>query len=166
MFVLSAGEVFKIVDHASVSFDHIDDSRILLADIWGRLALLSLSRGQGGVRELKCALLGEVSSFHNFFTLYLGTFLKMQISSAASIVYLNNGVFYVGSHHGDCQLARLSPNPLRVPNGTMSHVQILDVYKNVAPIGDALITESEGSIQARIIVPVPRNVVLTWFVHL
>jgi DNA damage-binding protein 1 len=148
------------------SYDYIDDSRILLADIWGRLALLSLSRCQSGVSELKCALLGEVSSFNNVFTVYLGIFLNIQISSAASIVYLNNGIFYVGSHHGDCQLARLSPTPLRVPNGTLSHVQILDVYKNVAPIGDALITESEGSIQARIIIPVPRNLVLTWLVHL
>ena len=58
------------------SFDHIDDSRILLADIWGRLALLSLSRGQSGVSELKCALLGEVSSFYNVFYSLLRNLFK------------------------------------------------------------------------------------------
>lgn len=46
------------------SFDHIDNSRILLADTWGRLALLSVSRDQSGVSELRCVLLGEVSSFN------------------------------------------------------------------------------------------------------
>jgi DNA damage-binding protein 1 len=115
------------------AFDHIDDSRILLADTWGRLALLSVSRGQSGVNELRCVLLGE-------------------ISCATTIAYLNNGIFYVGSYYGDCQLARLLPAPLRGPDGKLSHVQILDVYKNVAPISDAVITESEGSTQARIVV--------------
>ena len=76
----------------------------------------------------------------------------MQISCATTIIYLNNGIFYVGSHYGDCQLARLSPVALRGLDGKLSHVQILDVYKNVAPISDAVITESEGSTQARIII--------------
>lgn len=141
-----------------LSYDYIDDSRILLADAWGRLALLSLSRGNSGMGELRCVLLGEVSLPYKTLGPYSTTPTNVQVSSPTTIVYLNNGILYIGSHYGDCQLVRLLPAPLPGPDGKLSHVQILDVYKNVAPISDALITESEGSTQARIIVLCPLKI--------
>lgn len=73
----------------------------------------------------------------------------LQIPGATTLTYLTNGVLYSGSNRGDSLLARLSPSPIVLSNGETSHVEVLDVFPNVGPIGDALIQEVQGSTQVR-----------------
>lgn len=74
----------------------------------------------------------------------------LQIPGATTLTYLTNGVLYSGSNRGDSLLARLSPTPITLSNGESSHIEVLDAFPNVGPIGDAVIQEVQGSTQVRL----------------
>ena len=69
-----------------------DGSRHLLSDASGALHLLVLVHDRKRVHALKLEPLGNTSI-------------------ASSLSYLDNGVVYVGSAYGDCQLVRLHATP-------------------------------------------------------
>lgn len=64
---------------------------------------------------------------------------------AECLVYLDNGVVFVGSRLGDSQLIRLTTEPVDVE--TNSFVQVLDSYTNLGPILDMALVRLEGQSQ-------------------
>ncbi|KAF8318997.1 hypothetical protein DL93DRAFT_2225425 [Clavulina sp. PMI_390] len=134
------------------TYDFIDGSRLLLADEWGRVVLLVLQRDSVVVTKLKVIL------------------LPGEISPASSLTYLSSGFFYVGSHCADAQLVRLLARPVPIsslgnmlesaaavnskmaesegwPGSETTSLHVVESYKNVAPITDAIVMPVEGSIQ-------------------
>lgn len=67
-----------------------------------------------------------------------------ETSIAECIVYLDNGVVFVGSRFGDSQLIRLSSEP-QGPDKTF--VTVLESYTNLAPIRDMAVVDSDGQTQ-------------------
>ncbi|VDM76471.1 unnamed protein product [Strongylus vulgaris] len=63
---------------------------------------------------------------------------------AECLVYLDNGVLFVGSRFGDSQLVRLTSQPHAESN---SFVQILQTFTNLAPIRDIAVMECDGQNQ-------------------
>ena len=53
----------------------------------------------------------------------------------------------MGSHFGDSQLVRVLQTPEKHEDGTASRVRVLDTYKNIAPIVDAVVIHTDGSSQ-------------------
>ncbi|VDM57392.1 unnamed protein product [Angiostrongylus costaricensis] len=103
--------------------------RILLADDQGVLYMLVLDVDTKGpspcVKDLKIESLGETTI-------------------AECLVYLDNGVLFVGSRFGDSQLVRLTSQP-NIENN--SFVQVLQTFTNLAPIRDIAVMECDGQNQ-------------------
>ncbi|EYB86908.1 hypothetical protein Y032_0271g887 [Ancylostoma ceylanicum] len=103
--------------------------RFLLADDHGVLYMLVLDVDVKGpspcVKDLKIESLGETTI-------------------AECLVYLDNGVLFVGSRFGDSQLVRLTSQPHAENN---SFVQILQTFTNLAPIRDIAVMECDGQNQ-------------------
>ncbi|KAF8516138.1 CPSF A subunit region-domain-containing protein [Hysterangium stoloniferum] len=98
-----------------------DGSRILLGDKFGKLSILSVQRTDIDV-SLEVVRLGETSP-------------------ATTLTYLNAGIIFVGSHYGDSQIVRMAP-----ASDTLDGIQIdiLDTFKNLAPIMDAILLDTDG----------------------
>ncbi|CAF0797251.1 unnamed protein product [Didymodactylos carnosus] len=113
-------KVTGIIGHCSID---PNGGRYLLSDWCGKLYLLVLEcekkNGSLIVTDMKLNLLGETSVSEN-------------------IIYLDNGVAFIGSRSGDSQLIRLLPEPR---NG--SHLEILESYTNLGPILDMCIVDIE-----------------------
>lgn len=90
-----------------VTWTAIDAQRWLLADEYGRLFLLMLTFIDKGVRQYETHMIGHTSR-------------------ASVLVYLGNGLVYVGSHQGDAQV-------IEIQEGGISTIQ---TFPNVAPILD------------------------------
>lgn len=90
-----------------VTWAAIDAHRWLLADDYGRLFLLMLVIGGNGVKSFQIDMIGTTSR-------------------ASVLVYLDNGLAFIGSHQGDSQV-------IRIHEGAISIIQNLP---NVAPILD------------------------------
>ncbi|WKY04589.1 hypothetical protein Q1695_005528 [Nippostrongylus brasiliensis] len=103
--------------------------RFLLSDDHGILYMLVLDVETKGstssVKDLKIESLGETVI-------------------AECLVYLDNGVLFVGSRFGDSQLVRLTSQPNAENN---SFVQILQTFTNLAPIRDIAVMECDGQNQ-------------------
>ncbi|RCN24028.1 hypothetical protein ANCCAN_30283, partial [Ancylostoma caninum] len=103
--------------------------RFLLADDHGVLYMLVLDVDVKAptpcVKDLKIESLGETTI-------------------AECLVYLDNGVLFVGSRFGDSQLVRLTSQPHAENN---SFVQILQTFTNLAPIRDIAVMECDGQNQ-------------------
>lgn len=67
--------------------------------------------------------------------------MHIQTSPATTITYLTAGIIYIGSHFGDSQVVRITPSP-----DPMIGVQldVLDTHKNIAPIMDAILVDTEN----------------------
>uniref|UniRef100_A0A915J2E8 DNA damage-binding protein 1 n=1 Tax=Romanomermis culicivorax TaxID=13658 RepID=A0A915J2E8_ROMCU len=107
--------------------------RYLLGDMAGRLFMLVLERGSTAdgvvsVKDMKIELLGETSI-------------------PECIVYLDNGVVFIGSRLGDSQLIRLNSEP----DERGSFVTILDSYTNLGPIVDMIVVDLERQGQNQLI---------------
>lgn len=90
--------------------------RYLLGNMSGHLFMLFLETdtnllGKLQVKDLKVELLGE-------------------ISIPECITYLDNGVLFIGSRHGDSQLIRLNS----CPDDNGSFVTVLETFINLGPI--------------------------------
>lgn len=59
------------------------------------------------------------------------------------VVYLDNGVVFIGSRFGDSQLVRLRSEPC--PDG--SYISLMDTYVNLAPIRDMVVINADGQQQ-------------------
>ncbi|CAI4228082.1 unnamed protein product [Auanema sp. JU1783] len=109
-------------------FASIDDNgqRFLLGDRFGNLCMivLDLEENEHQVTNMKLELLGE-------------------ISTPECLVYLDNGVIFVGSRFGDSQLIRLSTTP----GAENSFITILESFINLAPIRDMTVIENDGQTQ-------------------
>uniref|UniRef100_A0A915B6F3 DNA damage-binding protein 1 n=1 Tax=Parascaris univalens TaxID=6257 RepID=A0A915B6F3_PARUN len=106
-----------------------DGQRYLLGDLSGRIFMLLLdldvaTDGTASVKDLKVELLGETSI-------------------PECIVYLDNGVVFIGSRFGDSQLVRLRSEPC--PDG--SYISLMDTYVNLAPIRDMVVINADGQQQ-------------------
>ncbi|PIO55760.1 hypothetical protein TELCIR_22852, partial [Teladorsagia circumcincta] len=101
----------------------------LLADDHGILYMLVLDvdtkSPNPSVKDLKIESLGETTI-------------------AECLVYLDNGVLFIGSRFGDSQLVRLTSQPNPENN---SFVQILQTFTNLAPIRDIAVMECDGQNQ-------------------
>ena len=58
------------------------------------------------------------------------------------LVYLDNGVMFVGSRLGDSQLIRLSAE--RVDDTGSGFIELLDTYTNLGPIVDMAVVDLES----------------------
>jgi DNA damage-binding protein 1 len=91
-----------------VAWCAIDDQRFVLADDYGKLYLLMVETdSRGEYKGLKIDVLGKTSR-------------------ASTLVYLDGGRIFVGSHQGDSQLILIQPQSL----------EILQTFANIAPILD------------------------------
>lgn len=63
------------------------------------------------------------------------------------LIYLDNGVVFVGSRLGDSQLIRLSAEP----DERGSFVSTLDTYTNLGPIVDMVVVDLERQGQGQLI---------------
>ena len=52
------------------------------------------------------------------------------VSIPEALVYLDNGVVFVGSRFGDSQLIKLNPQP----NEAQSFITVLETFPNIGPI--------------------------------
>ncbi|XP_031549547.1 DNA damage-binding protein 1-like [Actinia tenebrosa] len=108
-------------------------SRYLLGDMNGRLFMLLLEKqelmdGNIEVKDLKLELLGETSI-------------------AQCLVYLDNGVVFVGSVLGDSQLAKLNTEV----DARGSYVQVLETFTNLGPIVDMVVVDLERQGQGQLV---------------
>ncbi|XP_035782512.1 DNA damage-binding protein 1-like [Anopheles albimanus] len=107
--------------------------RYLLGNMAGNLFMMFLEteendRGQATVRDIKVELLGE-------------------ITIPECITYLDNGVLFIGSRHGDSQLVKL--NTSAGENG--AYVMLMETFTNLAPILDMCVVDLERQGQGQMI---------------
>jgi DNA damage-binding protein 1 len=96
-----------------VAWERIDAQRFILADDYGRLYMFMLILdGQGRVQSWKLDEIG-------------------QTSRASTLVYLDAGYVFVGSHQGDSQVIRI----------TEKSMEIVQTFSNIAPILDFTIMD-------------------------
>lgn len=106
-----------------------DGQRYLLGDLSGRIFMLLLElgitpEGESSVKTLKVELLGETSI-------------------PECIVYLDNGVVFVGSRFGDSVLIRLTTQPC----DDNSFISYMESFTNLAPIRDMVVISQDGQQQ-------------------
>lgn len=94
------------------TWEKIDDRRWLLADDFGRLYFLMILVGGDRVKDWKLDLVGTTSK-------------------ASTLVYLDSGHVFVGSHSGDSQVVKIEEGGLTV----------LQTFDNIAPILDFTIMD-------------------------
>ncbi|EAT46412.1 AAEL002407-PA [Aedes aegypti] len=107
--------------------------RYLLGNMSGHLFMMFLeteenSKGLLSVKDIKVELLGD-------------------ITIPECITYLDNGVLFIGSRHGDSQLVKL--NTTAGDNG--AYVTVMETFTNLAPIIDMCIVDLEKQGQGQMI---------------
>ena len=96
-----------------VAWERIDAQRFILADDYGRLYMFMLVLNeQGKVQSWKLDVIG-------------------QTSRASTLVYLDAGYVFVGSHQGDSQVIRIAERSM----------EIVQTFSNIAPILDFTIMD-------------------------
>lgn len=91
-----------------VAWCPLDDARYVLADDYGKLYLLMVRQNADGeYQSHQIDVLGETSR-------------------ASTLVYLDEGRVFVGSHQGDSQVIQISPQ----------NIEVLQTFPNIAPILD------------------------------
>lgn len=90
----------------------VDDTRFLLGDDYGQLYFLMLDVHKGAVRSWQLDSVGEASR-------------------AQTLVYLDEGLVFVGSHTGDSQIVQIQEGG----------VEVKQTFDNIAPILDFSITD-------------------------
>ncbi|THX08018.1 hypothetical protein D6D17_04449 [Aureobasidium pullulans] len=91
-----------------VAWTQIDDQRFVLADDYGKLYLLMVVlNSKNDLEGWKLDVIGETSR-------------------ASTLVYLDGGRIFVGSHQGNSQLIQITPGS----------IEILQTFSNIAPILD------------------------------
>jgi len=108
-------------------------SRYLLANLAGDLFMLILEKeermdGTVTVKDLKVETLGVTTI-------------------PEKILYLDNGVVFLGSHLGDSQLVKL--NSKRDSSG--SYVQVMETFTNLGPIVDMVVVDLEKQGQGQLV---------------
>jgi DNA damage-binding protein 1 len=120
--------------------------RFLLGDMAGRLFMLLLDTeetmdGVASVKDLKVLIV--------YCFIIIVVCFKVELlgetTIAECLVYLDNGVVFVGSRLGDSQLIRLTTEPIDSEN--TSFVQVLESYVNIGPILDMALVKLEGQSQ-------------------
>ena len=122
-----------------------DGSRVLLSDSAGLLHLLVVSHDGARVKGLKLEVLGETSV-------------------ASTISYLDNGVAFVGSAHGDSKLIRLRAEPIPVSKEDeeaededsslvreTTFVETLETFPNLGPIVDFAVVDLDRHGQGQVV---------------
>eukprot|EP00045_Choanoeca_perplexa_P014473 m.170346 g.170346 ORF g.170346 m.170346 type:complete len:1105 (-) comp16687_c0_seq1:1038-4352(-) len=114
---------------SAVCFIDPSGTRVLFGDQRGALHMLVLEgHAEGQVRKIVAQQLG-------------------QIVTPSSLVYLDEGVVYVGSQRGDPQLIRL----LTDANEEGSYVSVLEEYPNIGPIVDFTLVDLDGHGQSQVV---------------
>ena len=107
---LDAATAFK-------TWERIDNQRYVLGDVYGKLYLLMLMLDfEEKVQEWKLDILGD-------------------IPVASSLVYLDAGCIFVGSHQGDSKVVRI------VEGKEGGAIETVQTFSNVAPILDFTIMD-------------------------
>jgi len=104
------GLITEPLDEATifVAWEQIDDQRFVLADEYGRLFLLMV-------------MLNRKQDFDSWQLDHLG-----ETSRASTLVYLDGGRIFVGSHQGNSQVIQIAEQSM----------EIIQTFPNVAPILD------------------------------
>lgn len=107
--------------------------RYLLGNMSGNLFMLFLeceekTTGQFFVKDIKVELLGE-------------------ISIPECVTYLDNGVLFIGSRHGDSQLVKLNT----VADDSGNYVSVMETFTNLGPILDMCVVDLERQGQGQMI---------------
>ncbi|KAF2121507.1 mono-functional DNA-alkylating methyl methanesulfonate N-term-domain-containing protein [Lophiotrema nucula] len=96
-----------------VAWERVDDQRFVLADDYGRLYLFMLVLDEDSqVQTWKLDVIGKTSRAH-------------------TLVYLDAGFVFVGSHQGDSQVIRVGERSM----------EVVQVFSNIAPIIDFTIMD-------------------------
>ncbi|KAI5363122.1 putative quinoprotein alcohol dehydrogenase-like superfamily [Septoria linicola] len=96
-----------------VAWCQIDEQRFVLADDYGKLYLLMVQqKPDGEYQSHQIDVLGETSR-------------------ASTLVYLDEGRVFVGSHQGDSQIIQISPR----------RIEVVQTFSNIAPILDFTIMD-------------------------
>ncbi|CAG5121930.1 unnamed protein product, partial [Candidula unifasciata] len=135
------GENYIAIAPAQITLNRINcygkvdanGSRYLLGNLAGDLLMLILEKeermdGTVVVKDLKVETLGVTTI-------------------PEKILYLDNGVVFLGSHLGDSQLVKL--NSKRDPNG--SYVQVMETFVNLGPIVDMVVVDLEKQGQGQLV---------------
>lgn len=69
-----------------------------------------------------------------------------QASPPTSLTPLSSQYVFLGSHFGDSQLFRIVLDKSSVDG---SYIDVVDSFKNIAPIMDAVLADTDGSGQVR-----------------
>ena len=93
-------------------WEKVDDERWLLADDYGHLLFLIIEVNQDRVTSWRLDHVGN-------------------ISRATTLVYLEGGFVYVGSHSGDSQVVRITEEGL----------EVVQTFQNIAPILDLTVMD-------------------------
>lgn len=111
-YPLAEGNIF-------VAWDAYDATHYFLADDFGRINLLTIVTDGVVVTGVEVSRLGNVVT-----------------SKASTLVYMGDGILFVGSHHGDSQLLRVD-----VESRTASFLDDSPAFSNNAPILDFVIMD-------------------------
>lgn len=119
----------------------------------GHLFMLFLETGENPkgtlvVKDLKVELLGKAASFKILrILLFILDLFSGETSIPECITYLDNGVLFIGSRHGDSQLVKLNTNVNE--NGT--YVVPMETFTNLGPIMDICVVDLERQGQGQMI---------------
>ncbi|XP_055373755.1 DNA damage-binding protein 1 [Condylostylus longicornis] len=132
-YVAVAPSIFKQSTINCYARVDVKGLRYLLGNMSGQLFMLFLEtednpKGNPFVKDLKVELLGE-------------------ISIPECITYLDNGVLFIGSRHGDSQLVKLSVSV----NESGSYVVPMETFTNLGPILDLCVVDLDRQGQGQII---------------
>ncbi|VDK22565.1 unnamed protein product [Taenia asiatica] len=126
-----------------VCYAKVDSRRYLLGDIAGRLYMVHLlPQDEKTIRPIP-----STSRDMTHATPRIGSIRIELLGETAipeSIVYLDNGVVFIGSYLGDSQLIRLNPE---IDPKTNSYITILEEFTNIGPIVDMVFFENDGQSQ-------------------
>ncbi|KAF2103332.1 hypothetical protein NA57DRAFT_72308 [Rhizodiscina lignyota] len=112
---LGAEPLVRPLDEATIfcAWAQVDNQRFVLADDYGRLYLLMLMvDDDGAVDHWQLDIIGETSR-------------------ASTLVYLDAGHIFVGSHQGDSQVIRIQERSM----------EVIQTFSNIAPILDFTIMD-------------------------
>lgn len=133
--------------------------RYLLGNMSGSLFMLFLdseenSKGELYVKDLKVELLGIIAFYVQFIQFSLNAKITAsnlifagEISIPECITYLDNGVLFIGSRHGDSQLVKLSSTA----DESGSYVIPMETFTNLGPILDICVVDLERQGQGQMI---------------
>lgn len=126
-----------------VCYAKVDSRRYLLGDIAGRLYMVHLlPQDEKTIRPIPSTSRDMTHASPRIGSIRIE--LLGETAIPESIVYLDNGVVFIGSYLGDSQLIQLNPE---IDPDKNSYITILEEFTNIGPIVDMVFFENDGQSQ-------------------